>query len=161
MGIRQVREEFASRGIHNEITELPGSSATVELAAAALGVKTGRIAKTMALRLKGRGVLLLVAAGDARLDNRKLKETFKVRTRMLPAGEVEEITGHPVGGVCPFGLKQPLEVCLDVSLKAFDQVYPAAGSRNSAVRCSPEELLEITGGSWVDVCAGGPHAGGG
>ncbi len=151
MSLQSVREFFASRQLDIPIIELEVSTATVALAAEAHGVPPGRIAKTLAFRLGDGRVVLLVCAGDLRIDNRKFKEAFG-RGRMLPPEEVAELTGHPVGGVCPFGLAQPLPVYLDVALKQYDEVLPAAGSTTSAVRLSPARLAEITGGQWVDAC---------
>jgi len=135
------------------VVELETSTATVALAAAAHGVEPGRIAKTLSLRV-GDDVILLVTSGDVRLDNQKYKATFRAKPSMLGADDVERETGHPVGGVCPFGLARPLPVYLDVSLKAYDEVLPAAGSVNSAVRISVELLEQVTQGQWVDVCQG-------
>lgn len=151
MSLESVRADFAARQIDLAIIELETSTATVALAAEAHGVEAGRIAKTLAFRLGGERVILLVAAGDARIDNRKFKECFG-KGRMLPAEEVEALTGHPVGGVCPFGLATALPVYLDASLQAYDEVLPAAGAVHSAVRLSPARLAEITHGYWVDVC---------
>src|SRR5690606_13992663 len=127
------------------------SSATVALAAEAHGVEPAQIAKTICLRA-GEEVMLVVAKGTARLDNRKFKDTFAAKPRMLGAEEVVELTSHPVGGVCPFGLPSPLKVYCDVSLKAFDEVVPAAGATNAAVRISPLRMAELTGAGWIDVC---------
>lgn len=151
MSLESVRADFAARQIDLAIIELETSTATVALAAEAHGVEAGRIAKTLAFRLGGERVILLVAAGDARIDNRKFKECFG-KGRMLPAEEVEALTGHPVGGVCPFGLATALPVYLDASLQAYDEVLPAAGAVHSAVRLSPARLAAITHGHWVDVC---------
>lgn len=151
MSVQSVRSFFAERGLDIPIIELQASTATVELAAQAHGVEAGRIAKTLALRLADGQVILLVARGDARIDNPKLKAAFG-KGKMLPADEVVALTGHPVGGVCPFGLAQPLPVYLDESLKAYDAVIPAAGSVNASVRISPALMAEVTGGAWVDVC---------
>ena len=115
------------------------------------GVEPGRIAKTLAFRLGDARVVLLVAAGHARIDNAKFKQVFG-KGKMLPTEEVLALTGHPVGGVCPFGLAQDLPVFLDQSLQAFDEVLPAAGSVNSAVRISPALMAQVTGGVWVDAC---------
>jgi prolyl-tRNA editing enzyme YbaK/EbsC (Cys-tRNA(Pro) deacylase) len=123
----------------------------VVLAAEAYGVEPGRIAKTLSLRIGGR-VVLVVASGTARLDNKKLKAQFGGKPKMLGLDEVADITGHEVGGVCPFGLKAPLPVYCDVSLRAFDVVVPAAGSTHSAVRIAPARMAELTGAEWVDVC---------
>lgn len=151
MSQQSVREFFAARNLDLPIIELEVSTATVALAAQAHGVEAGRIAKTLAFRLNDSRAILLVARGDARIDNRKFKDAFG-RGKMLPSDEVVELTGHPVGGVCPFGLIQPLPVYLDRSLHDFDEVLPAAGATHSAVRISPTQLAEITGGQWVDVC---------
>lgn len=150
MSVDRVRQYFADKGLNYPIMEFEVSTATVELAAAALGVEPARIAKTMAIRLKDK-VIVVVAKGDARLDNRKFKDCFKQKARMLSPEEVLEVTGYPVGGVCPFGLEN-IPVYLDVSLQQFDYVYPAAGSPNSATKITPQELAEVTGGAWVDVC---------
>ena len=131
--------------------ESPVSSATVALAAEAYGVEPGRIAKTLSLRI-GERVVLIVASGTSRMDNRKLKARFGGKPKMLGIDEVAEITGHEVGGVCPFGLKTPLPVYCDVSLKAFDEVVPAAGSTHSAVRIAPSRMAELVDAEWIDVC---------
>ncbi len=146
-----MRAFFAARSLDIPILEKAVSTATVELAAAAHGVEPGRIAKTLAFRLQDLRVLLLVARGDARIDNQKFKAAFG-KGSMLPPDEVASLTGHPVGGVCPFGLAQPLPVYLDRSLLDFDEVLPAAGAVHSAVRVTPALLTEITGGVWIDVC---------
>lgn len=127
------------------------STATVQDAAAALGVARARIAKTLSIRIDG-SIFLLVTRGDVRLDNRKCKQQFGGRPCMLDAEETLALTGHEVGGVCPFGLATPLPIYCDESLRAFDLVYPAAGSRNSSVEIAPERLAAITGAKWVDVC---------
>ena len=127
------------------------STATVAEAAAALGVAPARIAKTIALRV-GEQAMLVVARGDARIDNAKTKAEFAGRPRMLSHEEAFAVTGHPVGGVCPFGLKTPLPVYLDVSLKAFDVVYPAGGSLNTSVEVPTERLFDLVGDGWVDLC---------
>jgi len=151
MSLQSVRDFFAARQLDIPIIELEVSTATVALAAEAHGVEPGRIAKTLAFRINGGQAILLVARGDARIDNRKFKDCFG-KGKMLPAEEVVELTGHPVGGVCPFGLANDLPIYLDQSLQAFDEVLPAAGAIHSAVRLSPALLAEITGGQWVDVC---------
>jgi len=151
VSLESVRAFFALRQVPLTIVELEVSTATVALAAQAHGVEPGRIAKTLAFRLAGSQIILLVARGDARIDNRKFKETFG-KGKMLEAEEVVRLTGHPVGGVCPFGLAHPLPVYLDVSLKAFDEVLPAGGSVNSAVRIGVGLLQQVTEGIWVDVC---------
>ena len=151
MSLESVRAEFVARGLDIAIIELEVSTATVALAADAHGVEPGRIAKTLAFRLGDGRAILLVARGDARIDNRLFKAQFG-RGRMLGADDVVALTGHPVGGVCPFGLAQPLPIYLDHSLRDFDEILPAAGAIHSAVRLSPQQLAEITGGEWVDVC---------
>jgi len=151
MGVEKVKQFFAERQLDYDILEFDTSTATVELAAEAVGVEPARIAKTMAIRLKDRDIVV-VTKGDARLDNRKFKDCFHSKAKMLKADEVLEVTGHPVGGVCPFGLKDDLPVYLDVSLKEFDCVYPAAGTPNSAVKITLDGLEEVTAGTWVDVC---------
>lgn len=151
MSLESVRAFFAEKAPDIAIIELPTSTATVALAAEAHGVEPGRIAKTLSLRVGERSVLV-VARGDARLDNRKLKEALGGKAKMLGAEEVVALTGHPVGGVCPFGLATPLPVYCDVSLRAFDEVLPAAGALHSAVRIDPERLAALVEADWVDVC---------
>jgi prolyl-tRNA editing enzyme YbaK/EbsC (Cys-tRNA(Pro) deacylase) len=150
MSLDSVKAFLATRAPDIAVIELPASTATVTLAAEAHGVEPGRIAKTLSLRI-GDDVVLLVTRGDARLDNQKFKATFRVKPKMLEAAEVEAATGHPVGGVSPFGLSRPLRVYCDVSLKDFDEVLPAAGAINSAVRIRPERLAVLTSAEWVDV----------
>lgn len=151
MSLESVRQFFADRAPDIEIIELDQSTATVALAAAAHNVAPGQIAKTLSLKVKAE-VILIVAKGDARLDNKKLKSTFGAKARMLSTDEVVNWTGHPVGGVCPFGLENPLTVYCDISLQSFNEVLPAAGSINSAVRLSPQRLAELTDAKWIDVC---------
>jgi len=151
MSLQSVREFFHSRDIQLPIIETEASTATVALAAEAHGVEPGRIAKTLAFRVADGKVILLVASGVARVDNRKFKEAFG-KGKMLGPEEVVELTSHPVGGVCPFGLPQPLPIYLDHSLNNFDEVLPAAGSINSAIRITPALLASVTEGQWVDVC---------
>ena len=151
MSLQSVREFFAARQLDLPIIELEVSTATVALAAEAHGVEPGRIAKTLSFRLHAGQVIILVAAGDARIDNRKFKAAFG-KGKMLHLEEVVELTGHPVGGVCPFGLASPLPIYLDRSLQTFDEVLPAAGAIHSAVRISPTQLAAVTDGQWVDVC---------
>lgn len=151
MSLESVRRHLCEAAPDLDVLETPESSATVELAAAAHGVQPAQIAKTLSFRLKD-DVFLVVARGDARLDNKKAKAAFGGKVKMLGLEEVEEITGHPVGGVCPFGLANPLKVYCDVSLKDFDEVIPAAGATNAAVRISPDRMAEITNATWVDVC---------
>ena len=151
MAVEDVRKFFEENGYDYEIIEKEVSTATVELAAQAIGVEPELIAKTMAFRLNEKDVLV-VSKGDAKIDNRKFKDAFKTKAKMMKYEEVLEATGHPVGGVCPFALKTPMEIYLDVSLKQFEYVYPAAGSTNSAVKMTPDELKEVTKADWVDVC---------
>jgi len=151
MSLDTVRAFFAEKAPDIPIIEQAASTATVAEAAATLGVEPGRIAKTLSVRINDR-VVLIVARGDARLDNRKSKAAFGGRPRMLGADEVATLTGHPVGGVCPFGLANPLPIYCDLSLKDFDTIYPAAGSRTASVRLSPDRLVALTGAEWVDVC---------
>ena len=151
MSIESVRAFFAEKAPDIAVIESTISSATVVLAAEAYGVEPARIAKTLTLRVGDR-VMLIVAAGTSRMDNKKLKAAFGGKPKMLDVNEVAEITGHEVGGVCPFGLKTPLPIYCDVSLKAFDIVLPAAGSTHSAVRIAPERMAELTSAEWVDVC---------
>ena len=151
MSLESVRVFFAANAPDIEVIVTEDSSATVELAAAAHGVEPAQIAKTICLRA-GDTVMLLVTRGTARLDNRKFKDAFQAKPRMLGADEVVELTSHPVGGVCPFGLPSPLPVYCDVSLKVFDEVVPAAGATNAAVRIAPGRMAEITAAQWVDVC---------
>jgi prolyl-tRNA editing enzyme YbaK/EbsC (Cys-tRNA(Pro) deacylase) len=151
MSIQSVKAFFQQLDLNLPIIELEVSTATVALAAEAHGVEPGQIAKTLAFRLNDDRVLLVVAKGDARIDHKKFKDAFG-KGKMLGLDEVVEMTGHPVGGVCPFGLAQALPVFLDVSLQIYDEVIPAADSVNSAVRISPELMLKVTQGQWVDVC---------
>ena len=151
MSLESVKQWLAANAPDLRLIEVKDSTATVNDAARALGVEPGRIAKTLAVRV-GDNTFLLVTRGDARLDNRKCKDAFGDRPRMLGAEETLELTGHPVGGVCPFGLKTPLPVYLDVSLQAFDVVYPAGGSLNTSVEVATERLFELVGERWVDIC---------
>jgi len=151
MTVEGVKAYFRGNGLEYRILEFDESIETVELAAQALGVRPELIAKTLAFKVKDRGVLVMTK-GDARIDNRKFKDQFQVKAKMMSPGEVLQKTGHPVGGVCPFGLKEDMEIYLDASLKRFEQVYPAAGSKNSCIEIMPEELCRITGAQWVDVC---------
>jgi prolyl-tRNA editing enzyme YbaK/EbsC (Cys-tRNA(Pro) deacylase) len=151
MSAQSVQAWLASRAPDLRYIEVQESTATVETAAKALGVQPGRIAKTLAVRA-GELLFLLVTRGDARLDNRKCKDEFGARPRMLGADETLELTGHPVGGVCPFGLKTPLPVYMDVSLRDFDVVYPAGGSLNTSVEVPVERLFDLVAERWVDLC---------
>ena len=151
MSLDSVRQWLAANAPELPIIEVEGSTATVDTAAEALSVEPGRIAKTLAVRA-GEHLFLLVTRGNARLDNRKCKDSFGSRPRMLDAEQTLEVTGHPVGGVCPFGLKNPLPVYLDVSLKAFDVVYPAGGSLNTSVEVPTRRLFDLVAERWVDLC---------
>jgi prolyl-tRNA editing enzyme YbaK/EbsC (Cys-tRNA(Pro) deacylase) len=151
MTAESVRAFLTAHAPDIKIVELDGSTATVELAARGHGVQPAQIAKTLSLRIKGR-VLLIVTSGTARLNNRKIKDTLGGKPRMLMADEVVSLTGHPVGGVCPFGLATPLPVYCDLSLKAFDEVLPAAGSTNSALRIDPARMAALVEAEWIDVC---------
>ena len=151
MSLDSVKAWLAAHAPDLRLIEVDGTTATVDTAADALGVEPGRIAKTLAVRA-GEQLFLLCTRGDARLDNRKCKDELGARPRMLGPEEALEVTGHPVGGVCPFGLKQALPVYLDVSLKAFDTVYPAGGSTNTSVEVTVERLFDLVAERWVDLC---------
>ena len=151
MSLASVRAFLAEKAPDIHIIELDTSTATVELAAQAHGVTPGQIAKTLAFCVAEHAVLI-VARGDARIDNRKMKECFGAKARMLDAQTVVEITSHPVGGVCPFGLASDISVYCDRSLLDFTEVLPAAGATHSAVRISPKRMAELVDAEWVDVC---------
>lgn len=152
MSIEKGRAFFRALGIEEKVQEFDVSSATVELAAAALGVAPERIAKTLSFK-KGDGCVLVVAAGDARIDNRKFKDTFGMKATMLPADDVERLVGHAVGGVCPFGRNEGVPVYMDESLRRFSTVFPAVGSASSAIELTIDELYKYSGAlDWVDVC---------
>jgi prolyl-tRNA editing enzyme YbaK/EbsC (Cys-tRNA(Pro) deacylase) len=151
MSLESVRAWFAQHAPDTAVEESTMSSATVPLAAEAYGVPPAQIAKTLSLRVGDR-VVLIVTSGTMRLDNKKAKALLGGKPKMLGVHEVAELTGHEVGGVCPFGLKEPLPIYCDVSLKAFDVVVPAAGSTHSAVRIAPQRMAELVGAEWVDVC---------
>ncbi len=151
MGYEAVKKFFEDNNIPNEIILLGESSATVELAAKALGRNPGEIAKTLAMELKDGSCLVLVVMGTARIDNRKFKERFACKAKMLSLDETLAATGHPVGGVCPFGLPEGVGVYLDESLLKYETIFPAAGTPNSAVGFTPADLQKATGGIWVDV----------
>jgi prolyl-tRNA editing enzyme YbaK/EbsC (Cys-tRNA(Pro) deacylase) len=154
MSLESVRAFFAEKAPDIAVIVSDKSSATVMLAAEAHGVEPARIAKTLSLRV-GERVVLIVASGTSRMDNKKVKAMFGGKPKMLGLEEVANITGHEVGGVCPFGLKAPLPIYCDVSLKTFDIVVPAAGSTHSAVKIAPERMAELVGAEWVDVCQNG------
>ena len=151
MSIEKARAHLARHGLEDRIMEFDQSSATVELAARAVGCEPARIAKTLSFEIAGE-VALIVFAGDARINNQKFKATFHTKPRMLDAASAEDRIGHAVGGVCPFGVNEGVCVYLDESLRRFDVVYPAAGSSSSAVRLTPAELEDcVDGATWVDV----------
>lgn len=154
MAIEKVKAYFREYGMEDKIQEFDVSSATVELAAAALQCEPQRIAKTLSFMVDDR-VILVVAAGDAKIDNAKYKAKFGTKAKMLPPEKVETLVGHAVGGVCPFAVNESVEVFLDVSLKRFETVFPACGSSNSAIELTPDELGKYAGhADWVDVCKG-------
>jgi len=154
VSITKVKEYFKSFGIESKVTELEQSSATVELAAAAIGCEPERIAKTLSFLVDGKGILVVVA-GDAKIDNRKYRDEFHEKAKMIPVEDVETIIGHAPGGVCPFGINEEVEVYLDISMKRFSTVYPAAGSANSAVELNIMELEKYSNSRrWIDVCKG-------
>jgi prolyl-tRNA editing enzyme YbaK/EbsC (Cys-tRNA(Pro) deacylase) len=151
MSLQSVRQFFEERAPDIAVIVTEASSATVALAAEAHGVEPDQIAKTICLRI-GEDVVLVVTAGTKRLDNRKFKDRFGVKPRMLDAEAVMQATSHPVGGVCPFGLPSPLKVYCDLSLKAFGEVVPAGGATNAAVKIAPERMLALVNGEWADLC---------
>lgn len=153
MSIEKGRAYFRSLGIEERVREFDVSSATVELAALALGVEGARIAKTLSFKKADGGCLLILAAGDARIDNPKFKAKFHTKAKMLTPDEVLEMVGHPVGGVCPFGINEGVDVYLDESLKRFETVFPAVGSASSAIELNLTELYEYSKAiEWIDVC---------
>lgn len=152
MSIEKVRKFFEAKGMADKIVEFDTSSATVALAAAAIGCEEARIAKTLSFHV-GEKVVLIVAAGNMKIDNPKYKAEFHTKAKMLRFDEAEPLIGHAVGGVCPFAVNDGVEVYLDESLKNFDYVYPAAGSSNSAIKLTIDELCDCSGYvKWVDVC---------
>ncbi len=154
MSIEKVRAYFRTLGREGDILEFPVSSATVELPAQAVGVIPARIAKTLSFLVEDKCVLV-VAAGDAKIDNPKYKAQFHTKAKMLTAEQAQEMTGHAVGGICPFGNPEGVSTYLDVSLRRFDTVYPAAGSSNSAIQLTCHELEEYShAAGWIDVCKG-------
>ncbi|MDO4352212.1 MAG: YbaK/EbsC family protein [Clostridia bacterium] len=154
MAIDKVREYFRQFGLEDKILEFDVSSATVDLAAQAVGVEGARICKTLSFKDKDGGCILIQAAGDARIDNRKFKDKFHLKAKMLTAEEVVEFTGHAIGGVCAFAIENPnVKVYTDESLKRFDTVFPACGSSNSAIEFTCDELFRYSNAiEWVDVC---------
>lgn len=154
MSIQRVREYFKEYGMENRIQEFQVSSATVELAAQALHCDPERIAKTLSFMVKDR-VVLVVTAGDMKIDNSKYKAQFRTKAKMLSPDDAEILVGHKVGGVCPFGVKEGVEIYLDVSLKRFETIFPACGSANSAIELTISELEKYSGFlEWVEVCKG-------
>lgn len=154
MAIEKVREYLKQWERHTDILEFDTSSATVEMASNALGVEPCRIAKTLSFKTT-EGAMLIVTAGDAKIDNAKFKAEYSMKAKMLTPEEVLDYTGHSIGGVCPFGLEKELPVYLDISLKRFDTIFPACGSSNSAIQLTCEELEQYAKCSkWVDVCKG-------
>lgn len=153
MSIEKGKAYLSRFGIEDRVREFDVSSATVELAAQALGVKGQRIAKSLSFKV-GDEAILVIAAGDAKVDNKKYKTTFSTKAKMLTSDEVESMIGHKVGGVCPFGINDDVKTYLDESLKRFDTVFPAVGNSNSAVELTPDELEKYAQGfsGWVDVC---------
>ncbi len=153
MSVETVREYLSQFGVQDRMMEFTVSSATVELAAQAVGVIPARIAKTLSFKAPEGNAFLIVAAGDAKVDNRKFKDEFGFKAKMLSFEEVPELTGHPVGGVCPFALNPGVEVFIDESVKRFETVYPAVGSPSSAIELSCEELFCFSAAKkWIDVC---------
>ena len=151
MSIERVRAFMREHGMEHRILEFDVSSATVELAAVAVGCEPARIAKTLSFMVDG-GPVLVVAAGDAKVDNRRFKEQFHTKARMLTPDEAVTLVGHAVGGVCPFAVNDGVRVYLDESLRRFGTVYPACGSSNSAIELTLDELQQLSGGEWADVC---------
>ena len=154
MSVEIVRNYFKEHNINKEILEFPVSSATVELAAEAVGTEPARIAKTLSFYTKEKdAAILIVTAGDMKIDNSKFKQFFGMKSKMLAAEDVERLTGHAIGGVCPFGNPDSVKVYLDTSMKRFETVFPAAGSGNSAVEMTCDELEQASGAlEWIDVC---------
>ncbi len=154
MSIERVKSYFEKCGVADRIQEFPVSSATVELAAAALGCEGCRIAKTLSFLVDG-GPVLVVAAGDARIDNGKFKAFFHTKAKMLSPEEAASLVGHAVGGVCPFAVNEGVKTYLDISLGRFETVFPACGSSNSAIELSLPELERLSASlGWIDVCKG-------
>lgn len=152
MSIEKVKEYFKTKGIDGRIQEFEESSATVALAAKALHCEESRIAKTLSFHV-GEKVILIVAAGDTKIDNAKYKAQFGTKAKMLSFDEAEPLIGHAIGGICPFAVNENVEIYLDISLKRFNTVFPACGSSNSAIELSPQELEEYSGfQKWIDVC---------
>lgn len=155
MSIAAVRSYFAQFGMENQVLEFDVSSATVELAAQAVGVIPARIAKSLSFKVDGKAILI-ITAGDAKVDNVKFKSFFHTKAKMLTPDEVTEMIGHAIGGVCPFGIKEGVKVYLDESMKRFDSVFPAAGSSNSAIELTCDQLEQVAQNcqGWGDFCKG-------
>ncbi len=153
MAIEAVREYLKKWDADGRILEFPVSSATVELAAKAVGCEPARIAKTLSFLVDDQAVLI-VTAGDAKVDNGKFKQLFHTKAKMLSPDQVPEMVGHAIGGVCPFAVKEGVKIYLDESLKRFQSVFPAAGSSNSAIEVTMDELEKYSGGTWADLCKG-------
>lgn len=154
MAIERVRQFFKQHEMEDRIQEFEVSSATVELAAKAVNCEPARIAKTLSFK-KDEGCMLIVTAGDAKIDNAKFKSQFGMKAKMLTPDEVLEVVGHAVGGVCPFGINEQVDVYLDDSMKRFHTVFPACGSSNSAIELTIAELEQYSGNKeWIDVCKG-------
>ncbi len=151
MSVETVKNFLKENSLINDYLEFSTSSATVELAAQAIGCEESQIAKSLALKTSS-GPIVIVVMGSARIDNKKFKEIFNEKAKFLQGEEVLNHTGHPIGGVCPFGLKKDVKLYLDESLKAYDIIYPAAGACNNAVKISINDLEKITNADWVDVC---------
>jgi prolyl-tRNA editing enzyme YbaK/EbsC (Cys-tRNA(Pro) deacylase) len=159
VSLESVKAHFKKWHREEDVMEFDTSSATVELAAEAIGVIPDRIAKTLSFRGDGEQAILIVAAGDAKINNKKFRDTFGFKARMLNPDEVLEQTGHAIGGVCPFGLENNLDVYLDVSMKRFETLFPACGSSNSAIELTTEEIFHYSfAKEWVDVCKGWEEA---
>jgi Cys-tRNA(Pro) deacylase len=155
MTIESVKAHFKKWNREADVMEFETTSATVEQAAQTIGVEPAQIAKTLSFRGEEDKAILIVAAGDAKIDNKKFRQEFGFKARMLTPDEVLEQTGHAIGGVCPFGLKNELNVYLDVSMKRFDTLFPACGSTNSAIELTSEEIFQFSSATkWVDVCKG-------
>ncbi len=151
MSVENVKNYLSQKGLLDSYIELPGSTATVELAALQLGCEPDRIAKSLAIKLKSGRCLVIVVSGRSRLDNSKFKKLFKETSHFCPPDELMDLFGHPMGGVCPFALQKGVEVFLDTSLKKYDVVYPAAGSPTNAVKITPDKLQEVLQAQWIDV----------
>lgn len=154
MAIEKVKDYFKRFGMEKQVLEFDTSSATVELAALALNCEPARIAKTLSFR-KDEGCLIVVMAGDAKIDNKKFKQKFSMKARMLSAEEVDTLVGHSIGGVCPFAINENIPVYLDESMRRFETVFPACGSSNSAIELTCEQLEKYSHSlEWVDICKG-------